>query len=1067
MVLRVVFTHDAAWPLDAAGVPGGAGRPVLVTIANHDFSAAFWSLPAPETKSADAHLVLPAWVEKLGVQQNEEAEAHLAAEEWLFSESRTSGYHQELPPHTSEWCKKVRDDLDVSPGKVAEVLFCLSGILEALQRQLQRLPPLAMLTPSGQHWAAVRLMGEVYVFKAEEWWAMYISMTVLKICTEDTDEKRLKALLRKSPLVLCEGGPPGHELPGFFQFLQRSWSSTLGGEVFFLPLVELLWETLPRKGLPQTVEPHAEVTWLRPAEIWSRYLGESEETLLMISLAATLLTLLDGIDAPGRSSRLGLAICATSRRPAEHLDPRPSHPCRPELKQQILQGTEGCWPQELRQLAMAAAFAADPWEPVAWENTGRGGMAGEEGRWRFGRRCSYGSAIGRGGSVTAGARWKQSTAVYSLHLVCGGVGALATEHPEPAPGKRLDPPTCRSRILQRWLGLFRAGEGHRLQLTVLKARVWNAWLGRTIHSMEVAHQRISHGIARRKGFLLQAAISWWVLALEKIREFKVLVPVLMDTLSEACLAHGQRQMYGAWRRWWRWVEEGRRADDEELLYISFHSWWNGSVEQRHKRGVHLLCERYRDVRMKRKTLFAWKRRVERLSSVMNSVELWAANSFSQHALRVLAAWHSTCRRRLRARQGQQLLMQRRRAALLNSWHLLMLRNITAEGVAEAVLQSRALQWLRAWKAWAFAHARRRESDEVKTAFVRQSRQRWGIERWCSAGRFRRLVDVAEKWDGQVLCKQLVVRAFTGWSAMMGLYACGEKVAAAVGARRAKRMLRQWSFLLLVGEKRPHQLMRQIMARWRLFLQRCSEVQRGLERLGRWTMGPTFRRFVAYVQDRKQRRQNVSTHGSRLQSSGQRRAQASALTWWRRCVRETGDSSPCRAVCIAEAAPKNEGVAAGCTTPLDIQQGLRGRDRIRPGLGEAGSNQDGSGWIATLFAPDAVYIERIFDTRSTYRGREAIKEYWETQVIGKQSNIQFRHVVNDMVLDPEKRKAMVKWLAEFDNVRYRVPEKEKRVRFVQVAILEFSEDVKELKVLEEYMSHGSHGHKSWEEMMDNH
>ena len=39
----------------------------------------------------------------------------------------------------------------------------------------------------------------------------------------------------------------------------------------------------------------------------------------------------------------------------------------------------------------------------------------------------------------------------------------------------------------------------------------------------------------------------------------------------------------------------------------------------------------------------------------------------------------------------------------------------------------------------------------------------------------------------------------------------------------------------------------------------------------------------------------------------------------------------------------------------------------------------------------------------------------------------------------------------------VPEKEKRVRFVQVAILEFSEDVKELKVLEEYMSHGSHGH----------
>ena len=27
-------------------------------------------------------------------------------------------------------------------------------------------------------------------------------------------------------------------------------------------------------------------------------------------------------------------------------------------------------------------------------------------------------------------------------LLCGDVGALATEHPEPAPGKRLDLPAC-------------------------------------------------------------------------------------------------------------------------------------------------------------------------------------------------------------------------------------------------------------------------------------------------------------------------------------------------------------------------------------------------------------------------------------------------------------------------------------------------------------------------------------------------------------------------------------------------------------------------------------------------
>ena len=51
--------------------------------------------------------------------------------------------------------------------------------------------------------------------------------------------------------------------------------------------------------------------------------------------------------------------------------------------------------------------------------------------------------------------------------------------------------------------------------------------------------------------------------------------------------------------------------------------------------------------------------------------------------------------------------------------------------------------------------------------------------------------------------------------------------------------------------------------------------------------------------------------------------------------------------------------------------------------------------------------------------EAIREYWDNQIAGKQSNIGFRHVVGDMVLDSEKRKAVVKWLAEFDNVRYRI------------------------------------------------
>ena len=71
--------------------------------------------------------------------------------------------------------------------------------------------------------------------------------------------------------------------------------------------------------------------------------------------------------------------------------------------------------------------------------------------------------------------------------------------------------------------------------------------------------------------------------------------------------------------------------------------------------------------------------------------------------------------------------------------------------------------------------------------------------------------------------------------------------------------------------------------------------------------------------------------------------------------------------------------------------------------DASSNEVGR--IASLFAPDAVYIERIFDTRSTYRGREArlenrirrmfllppgLKLIWDVKAVTP-SGICFKHI----------------------------------------------------------------------------
>jgi ketosteroid isomerase-like protein len=107
-------------------------------------------------------------------------------------------------------------------------------------------------------------------------------------------------------------------------------------------------------------------------------------------------------------------------------------------------------------------------------------------------------------------------------------------------------------------------------------------------------------------------------------------------------------------------------------------------------------------------------------------------------------------------------------------------------------------------------------------------------------------------------------------------------------------------------------------------------------------------------------------------------------------------------------------------------------------------------IGRLFTEDAVYVERAFDRKATFRGRSEIEKYWTYQVCGKQSNICFRHVESEMVRDADRPIAVVKWLAEFDNRREkRVGDKSnKRVRFCQMAKLFF--DGTRIAYLEEYV-----------------
>jgi len=114
------------------------------------------------------------------------------------------------------------------------------------------------------------------------------------------------------------------------------------------------------------------------------------------------------------------------------------------------------------------------------------------------------------------------------------------------------------------------------------------------------------------------------------------------------------------------------------------------------------------------------------------------------------------------------------------------------------------------------------------------------------------------------------------------------------------------------------------------------------------------------------------------------------------------------------------------------------ERIVDLYGEAWTTQNPD-LLSKIFTDDVVYMERVFDRKATFVGLGAVKEYWQRQIVGKQSNITFRHLKSRMIRDVDQLIAVVHWLAEMDNKReQRGPEKtHKRVRFAQMARLTFA------------------------------
>jgi uncharacterized protein (TIGR02246 family) len=85
-------------------------------------------------------------------------------------------------------------------------------------------------------------------------------------------------------------------------------------------------------------------------------------------------------------------------------------------------------------------------------------------------------------------------------------------------------------------------------------------------------------------------------------------------------------------------------------------------------------------------------------------------------------------------------------------------------------------------------------------------------------------------------------------------------------------------------------------------------------------------------------------------------------------------------------------------------------------------------IVTIFTDGATYHERVLG--EPHRGRQGIRDYWQTKVVGGQANITCRLL--NLYLDDGT--AIAEWQAEFDDTAQEV-----RKRMREVALLEFEGD----------------------------
>lgn len=89
-------------------------------------------------------------------------------------------------------------------------------------------------------------------------------------------------------------------------------------------------------------------------------------------------------------------------------------------------------------------------------------------------------------------------------------------------------------------------------------------------------------------------------------------------------------------------------------------------------------------------------------------------------------------------------------------------------------------------------------------------------------------------------------------------------------------------------------------------------------------------------------------------------------------------------------------------------------------------------LCELFCEDGIYFER---PGKSIQGHEALGEYWKKTVVEKQANIEFRHIVEELLFDPENLACTAKWECKFDIMKPR----QHTMNLITVAVIRFRKD----------------------------